>query len=163
MDCNHPEQNLCLLAKLFLDHKTLYFDVDKFLFYVVTERDARGCHVVGYFSKEKHCAEEYCLACILTLPPYQRKGYGRFLISLAYEISKKEGKTGTPERPLSDLGQVRFLPLPCSLVGGSAQLGLSRLVCVRSRHQVVVGWPPSDHQAMLKDPRCSSDCNEQKM
>ena len=31
-------QNLCLLDKLFLDHKTLYFDVEPFLFYVLTER-----------------------------------------------------------------------------------------------------------------------------
>lgn len=28
---------------------------------------------MGYFSKEKSCAEEYNLACILTLPAYQRK------------------------------------------------------------------------------------------
>jgi hypothetical protein len=27
-------QCLCLLAKLFLDHKALYYDVDPFLFYV---------------------------------------------------------------------------------------------------------------------------------
>lgn len=45
------EQNLCLLAKLFLDHKTLYYDVDSFLFYILTENDAFGCHLVGYFSK----------------------------------------------------------------------------------------------------------------
>jgi hypothetical protein len=30
-------QSLCLLSKLFLDHKTLYYDVDPFLFYVMTE------------------------------------------------------------------------------------------------------------------------------
>jgi histone acetyltransferase MYST1 len=44
-------QNLCFLAKLFLDHKTLYYDVDLFLFYVLCEVDERGAHVVGYFSK----------------------------------------------------------------------------------------------------------------
>lgn len=46
-------QNLCLLSKLFLDHKTLYYDVDPFLFYVLCEVDDEGAHVVGYFSKEK--------------------------------------------------------------------------------------------------------------
>ena len=44
-------QNLCLLAKLFLDHKTLYYDVEPFLFYVLTINDNHGCHLIGYFSK----------------------------------------------------------------------------------------------------------------
>lgn len=44
-------QNLCLIAKLFLDHKTLYYDTDPFLFYVMTEYDKFGFHMVGYFSK----------------------------------------------------------------------------------------------------------------
>ena len=44
-------QNLCLLVKLFLDHKTLYYDVEPFLFYVLTQNDSEGCHLVGYFSK----------------------------------------------------------------------------------------------------------------
>ncbi|KAL7301405.1 hypothetical protein TKK_0005848 [Trichogramma kaykai] len=44
-------QNLCLLAKFFLDHKTLYYDVEPFLFYVMTLNDSEGCHTVGYFSK----------------------------------------------------------------------------------------------------------------
>ena len=30
-------------------------------------------HIVGYFSKEKNSAEGNNLACILTLPAYQRK------------------------------------------------------------------------------------------
>ena len=52
---------------------------------------------MGYFSKEKSSEEGYNLACILTLPCYQRKGYGKFLISMSYELSKIEGKVSSPE------------------------------------------------------------------
>ena len=103
-------QNLCYIAKLFLDHKTLYFDVDPFLFYVLCEVDNQGFHPVGYYSKEKYSDVGYNLACILTFPSHQRKGYGRFLIAFSYELSKKEEKVGSPEKPMSDLGQQAYKP-----------------------------------------------------
>uniref|UniRef100_A0A3Q3IL62 Histone acetyltransferase n=1 Tax=Monopterus albus TaxID=43700 RepID=A0A3Q3IL62_MONAL len=78
-------QNLCLLAKLFLDHKTLYYDVEPFLFYVMTEADNTGCHLVGYFSKT-----------FLNI------------ILVRYLLSKVEEKVGSPERPLSDLGLISY-------------------------------------------------------
>jgi len=109
-------QNLCYIAKLFLDHKTLYFDVDPFLFYVLCEVDERGFHPVGYYSKEKHSDVGYNLACILTFPSHQRKGYGRFLIAFSYELSKKEEKVGSPEKPMSDLGQQAYKPYWASTI-----------------------------------------------
>jgi len=101
-------QNLSFLAKLFLDHKTLYYDVDPFLFYIICKTDDRGCHIAGYYSKEKHSQDDYNLACILTLPCYQKQGIGKFMIAFSYALSKREAKPGTPERPLSDMGYIAY-------------------------------------------------------
>mmetsp|Transcript_6234 Transcript_6234/g.8321 ORF Transcript_6234/g.8321 Transcript_6234/m.8321 type:complete len:175 (+) Transcript_6234:772-1296(+) len=76
-------ENLCYLAKLFLDHKNIWHEIDAFYFYVLCERRPDGYHMVGYFSKEKESLE-FNLSCIMVLPNWQTKGYGKFLIDFSY-------------------------------------------------------------------------------
>ncbi|KAA0190192.1 Histone acetyltransferase [Fasciolopsis buskii] len=112
-------RDLCLLTKLFLKHKTVHESdqVPSFLFYVLTEAQRQGHRILGYFSKQKPCdvhetgstAVMYNnLSCILTLPQYQRSGYGRMLIEMSYILSLLENRIGSPERPLSDRGLILY-------------------------------------------------------
>ncbi|GBG28400.1 Histone acetyltransferase [Hondaea fermentalgiana] len=97
-------RNLCLFCKLFLDQKTLFYDVDMFYFFVMVVDGA----VVGYFSREATTNKGLNLSCILTFPQYQSCGYGKFLISVSYAISVLEGRVGSPEKPLSDFGLAAY-------------------------------------------------------
>lgn len=108
-------ENLCYLSKLFLDHKRFdRFDVSNFYFYVIGEwlesspGASKGFRLIGYFSKEKQSTNRN-LSCIMSLPCYQRRGFGSFIIEFSYEISRIAKKIGTPERPLSDLGKRTYL------------------------------------------------------
>lgn len=111
-------QNLSLFAKLFLDNKSVFFDVNGFHYFLLVHTAPRppsdGAEndnlppkhqIVGFFSKEKLSWDNNNLACILVFPPWQRKGLGALLMGVSYEISKREGMLGGPEKPISDLGK----------------------------------------------------------
>ncbi len=70
------------------------------MFYILTEGTSGADHVIGYFSKvsrtnnisrpishipdkEKISFDDYNLACIITFPPWQRKGFGMLMIEFS--------------------------------------------------------------------------------
>ncbi|EIW67632.1 hypothetical protein TREMEDRAFT_64226 [Tremella mesenterica DSM 1558] len=111
-------QNLSLFGKLFIDVKSLFFHVsddvevvEHFLFYVLCDAaTSKRDQVMAFFSKEKYSYDDYNLACIITFPQYQSRGFGRLLMEFSYHLTlhpstrPASGSPGTPERPLSDLG-----------------------------------------------------------
>ncbi|KAL5241911.1 hypothetical protein ACI65C_009321 [Semiaphis heraclei] len=124
---------LCRIGKLFLNDKTVEYGVEKFRFYIMTKNDGFGNHLVGYFSKKKQRQGNFNVSCIIVMPQYQRKGYGRLLIEFSkrklheptnlssclnkyhvllifsgYLLSIVEKQPGTPETPLTVLGQKSY-------------------------------------------------------
>jgi histone acetyltransferase MYST1 len=85
----------------------VFYDVSTFLYYLLVYRYPPSAsskaslpahQVVGFFSKEKMSWDNNNLACIMVFPPWQRKGLGKILMGVSYEISKRERKLGGPEK-----------------------------------------------------------------
>ena len=109
-------ENLCYIAKLFLDHKNIWYEIDAFYFYILCERRADGYYMVGYFSKEKNSDHDFNLSCIMVLPAWQNCGYGKFIIDFSYQLSLIEGKQGSPEKPLSYFGHRAYVSYWCNRI-----------------------------------------------
>lgn len=112
-------QNLSLFAKLFLDTKSVFYDVTTFLYYLLVLEDPtpsiqsthlgteeageRRGQIVGFFSKEKMSWDNNNLACICIFPPWQKQGHGQVLMAASYELGRHEGRLGGPEKRRSIL------------------------------------------------------------
>uniref|UniRef100_A0A914YAK7 histone acetyltransferase n=1 Tax=Panagrolaimus superbus TaxID=310955 RepID=A0A914YAK7_9BILA len=94
---------LCQIGRCFIGHKQLQYDIEPFSFYVLYEiTDDNKYRFVGYFSKQKYQHTSCNLCCLLVLPCFQGKGYGRLLIDFSFLLSKTEHVPGGPEFPLSE-------------------------------------------------------------
>ncbi|KAL4980669.1 acyl-CoA N-acyltransferase [Aspergillus desertorum] len=153
-------QNLSLFAKLFLDHKSVFFDVVSFLYYILVFTEPNNAkndpnetyHILGFFSKEKLSWDANNLACILVFPPYQHKQLGKLLMGVSYRISGWERDSsliGGPEKPLSEMGSrsycrfweeriARHLLLLSTFDGNQAGVGATAAELVGAKTQKLV-------------------------
>lgn len=113
-------QALSLFGKLFLEDKSVYYNVDAFDYYLVYGIDDRQDEQIsqmkfvpmGFFSKEVLSWDnDNNLACICVFPPFQRRHLGSLLIEFLYALARVtpgQFRSG-PEFPLSPFGKMSYL------------------------------------------------------
>ena len=117
----------------------MFFDVTSFLYYLLvhTTPGTNERQIVGFFSKEKMSWDNNNLACILVFPPWLRKGLGKILMGVSYELSRREGRIGGPEKPLSELGRRGYLRFWAARVARS-------ILAAPTKKVVTVKWISED-------------------
>lgn len=116
-------QNLSLFGKLFLEDKSVYYNVECFEFYILYGFDPEDEEIsgsvlrkyfkpMGFFSREINSWDaDNNLACICIFPPYQRLHLGQLLIEFLYalaSVTPHMARLG-PEYPLSPYGRISYL------------------------------------------------------
>ncbi|CAI4231969.1 unnamed protein product [Auanema sp. JU1783] len=99
--------NLSMMTVVWIRDKVVCFDVDEFIFYILTREVEGSCEILGYFSRCSQSFDEN-LSCFCVFPCFQRMGLGRFLIDFSYLITRMMRMTGGPEKPLSPLGRMAY-------------------------------------------------------
>lgn len=94
------------------------------------------------------------LACILVFPPWQRKGLGALLMGASYEISRREGILGGPEKPISDLGKKGYRRFWSGEIARWL-LGLENIAQQEPQALLTAAGPTLSHELIVDVHDCS--------
>lgn len=83
------KQLLSLVARMFIENKTVYYEVDDYDFYIIYDNE-----IFGYFSKFRE--GENSLNCFLVFPCFQGQGWGTVLVDIS----------AIPEARMKDDGEI---------------------------------------------------------
>ncbi|KAH3668551.1 hypothetical protein OGAPHI_002305 [Ogataea philodendri] len=102
-------QCLSILAKFFLDNKSVFFNVEYYDYFVIYQTLDGVPTPMGFYSRELLSWDQNNLSCILVIPCYQKQRLGSKLIEFSYYLSNHEQIVSGPERPLSPFGKLSYL------------------------------------------------------